>query len=499
MRLEGLYLYFGEGLDEAANEKARARLYALLRRRLIGVTDLILGYASLYVEYDADRVPRGRVERWARAEEEAPPPPGRRVEIPVVYDGPDLKAVADWAGLSLDEVIRRHAAGRYRVFALGFTPGFPFMGVVEPALQKPRLPVPRPEVPAHAVGIAGPQTGVYPMKSPGGWNLIGRARVRVYDPGRAEPFLLAPGDEVRFVPDAGAVPGEPEGLELLSEKPRHPFLRVEQAGLLDLVVDRGRFLAGRFGLARSGPLDPYSAALANRLVGNPAGGTVLEVNLKGPELVALQAGVVGFAGYGFWLAVNGEVYPPAQAVRVVPGDRLTLLPRGRGARAYLALPGGIAHGAFLGSQSVDLRGKIGRPLRPGDVLGSLRPSNAARPRAFAPWPLEEGVVRLRVQPGPQATPEAVRALTEQTFTVERADRMGLRLQEGGVPGGEVTSEAVPIGAVQVPPGGRPMLLLADRGTLGGYAKPLVVDPRDLWRAGQLRTGDRLRFVLDFGP
>ncbi len=499
MRLEGLYLYFGQGLDEAANEKARARLHALLRRPLPGVTDLILGYASLYIEYDAERVTRRRVERWARAAEEASPPPGRKVEIPVVYDGADLKAVAAWAGLSVDEVIRRHAGRSYRVFALGFTPGFPFMGVVDPVLQKPRLPVPRPEVPPHAVGIAGPQTGIYPLKSPGGWNLIGRARVRVYDPARAEPFLLAPGDEVRFIPDAGAVPDEPEVLELLPEAPRYPFLVLEKPGLLDLVLDRGRFLAGRFGLARSGPLDPYSAALANRLLGNPPEAAVVEVNLKGPELVALKAGVVGFAGYGFLLFVNGEAVSPGRAVRLSAGDRLVFRPHGRGARAYLALPGGVEHGAFLGSRSVDLRGRIGRPLRPGDVLGSLRPPANARPRAFAPWPFEEGVVRLRVRPGPQATPEAVRALTGRAFTVERADRMGLRLQEGGVPGGEVTSEAVPLGAVQVPPGGRPMLLLADRGTLGGYAKPLVVDPRDLWRAGQLRTGDRLRFVLDFGP
>ncbi len=496
MRLSGFYLRFGEGLDEAANRRAHAKLRALLKDLHPAVTDLIPGYASLYVEFDEARAFLAEVRTWAEGAPEADGGEGRQVEVPVVYDGPDLAELARWAGLSEEEVVRRHAGRTYRVFAIGFTPGFPFMAEVDPKIAKPRRPEPRKRVPAHSVGIAGRQTGVYPQESPGGWNLIGRTRVRIFDPHRERPFFLEPGDRVRFLPEEGPVPPPPEPLELIPEEPRYPVLEVLSPGLLDLPLDDGRFLAGRYGLARSGPADPYAARVANRLVGNLPGAPVLEFNLAGPELLVLKDAVFAFAGFGVRPRKNGEEVPAWTSFFARAGDRLAFPPAGGGMRGYLAVAGGFALMRFFGSASVDLKGRIGRPLKAGDRLGVESPVARVAGRAFRPRYRPEREVRLRLRPGPQASAEALAALTRETFEVADADRMGVRLAGAPVPGGEVTSEGVPLGAVQVPPSGKPILLLADRGTLGGYQKPALLLPEDLPKAAQLRPGDRVRFVLD---
>lgn len=122
----------------------------------------------------------------------------RTVVLPVVYDGADLDAVAHLLNLTPDEVIARHTASTYEVAMLGFAPGFPYLTGLDPALTVPRLEVPRTRVPAGAVGLAAGQTCVYPTDSPGGWRLIGRTTVVLFDPARDEPALLAAGDRVRF-------------------------------------------------------------------------------------------------------------------------------------------------------------------------------------------------------------------------------------------------------------------------------------------------------------
>jgi KipI family sensor histidine kinase inhibitor len=128
-------------------------------------------------------------------------PSTHEIEIPVRYggeDGPDLQAVADHTGLSVEEVIRRHTNAEYVVFFVGFQPGFAYLGGLDTSLHMPRRAVPRLEVPAGSVGIGGAQTGIYPAASPGGWQLIGRTPSRLFDPTRDRPTLLQPGDRVRF-------------------------------------------------------------------------------------------------------------------------------------------------------------------------------------------------------------------------------------------------------------------------------------------------------------
>lgn len=173
---------------------------------LPGMGEAVPGYATLLVHYDSLVLDYTEVEARVRAclvDDAVTFREPRRVDIPVVYggeEGPDLDFVAQHSGLSAEEVVRIHADREYPVFLMGFTPGFPYLGGMDPAIAAPRLETPRSRVPAGSVGIAGEQTGVYPLDSPGGWRIIGRTLLRLFDPQRAEPFLLAPGDLVRFVP-----------------------------------------------------------------------------------------------------------------------------------------------------------------------------------------------------------------------------------------------------------------------------------------------------------
>ncbi len=496
--VQGFYLSFGKEPGRDTNAALHRLADALRADLLAGVTDIVPGYTTLYVEYDARRLNEKSVRCWAerpnhiRADETER---ARTVEIPVRYDGPDLENICERTGLTREEVVKQHSGSPYHVYAVGFTPGFPFMAEVDARLRLPRRDTPRARVGAHSVAMTGSQTGIYPLPSPGGWHLLGTALKTVYDPHRAEPFLLRPGDGVFFVPAQGETPPPPERLELLPPAPHTPLLRVHEPGLLDLPVDEGRFLAGHFGLSRSGPLDAPLAALANRLLGNAPGATLVELTLTGPVLEALAAGVVAFTGWSLKPHLNGKAQTPFSSFAVERGDVLTFSPTRSGCRSYLAVAGGLESERFWNSASTDLKGLIGRPLRAGDVLGRQRAAAPRPGRCFVPYRRFEEVTTLRLRPGPQASPEALAGLTEHPFTVASADRMGVRLEGTPVAGGDVISEATPLGAVQVTSGGAPILLLHDRGSLGGYAKPALLYPADLGRAAQLRPGGGVRFVV----
>lgn len=200
-------LYFGDRIDIALVSRIQQAAEAL-RRRLHGrILDLVPSYTTLLIRYDLrldDLASLTRDIADTLAELPQSGPDSHRsevIEIPVFYHpsvGPDLAAVAKRAGLSPDQVIERHRAQEYNVFAIGFAPGFAYLGEVPAALATPRLATPRAKVPAGTLGIADTQTALYPIDSPGGWNLIGRTPLRLFDPERAQPSLLTAGQRVRF-------------------------------------------------------------------------------------------------------------------------------------------------------------------------------------------------------------------------------------------------------------------------------------------------------------
>jgi inhibitor of KinA len=171
-----------------------------------GVTNVHPAYASILIDFDPRKIRHRDIERvatelFAQAAS-APLPEPRTVEIPVAYggaNGPDLDAVAELTGHTPDEVVAMHSGAEYLVYFLGFSPGFPYLGGLPESIAAPRLETPRRRVPAGSVAIGGQQTGVYPIASPGGWRIIGRTPLRLFDPGADPPVLLRMGDHVRFV------------------------------------------------------------------------------------------------------------------------------------------------------------------------------------------------------------------------------------------------------------------------------------------------------------
>ncbi len=498
MRLSQLYFNFAQQVDRDLNSRILLVSRDLIEAQLPGVTDVIPSYTSLHIEYDPAVIKSEYLSELVQAGmeshasgETAP----RVVEIEAVYDGPDLQDLSDAVGLSPAEVVRRHSDTTYLAYAVGFTPGFAFLGDVDASIRKPRLGKPRAVVPAGSIGIADSQTGIYPLDSPGGWNIIGRAIVPVFDPHREEPYLIEPGDKVRFVPvESGDELPLLSPLDLLPAEPRYPAFRVRKPGLADLIVDQGRFMVGRLGFARSGPLDSTSARLANALLANKPADSLLEINFVGPILEALRDVVVAVAGTGISFFVDGRPAKPYTSTLIKRGQVLTFPPAASGTRGYLAVAGGLESTRFLGSSSVDIRGLVGRPLREGDVLAVHVPRTPLQGFSFTPHSRPTKTLRLRLLPGPQYDRDIVAALASRQLRIEHSDRMGVRLSASAAVGTGVISEGNPLGAVQLTADGHPLILLNDRGTMGGYTKPAIIDPRDLPRLAQARDGTWVEFV-----
>lgn len=199
-----LVVTFGEEISLDINRRVQALVRLVARERLAGIEECVPTYSTLLVHYDPLQWRYAQVRNWlagqVREAESSPVEPPRRIEIPTRYDGPDLEFVARHHHLAIEDVIRIHSSGEYLVYMMGFTPGFPYLGTLDDSIATPRLETPRSHVPAGSVGIAGRQTGIYPVDSPGGWRVIGHTPRRLFDPTETPPFLLAPGNVVRFVP-----------------------------------------------------------------------------------------------------------------------------------------------------------------------------------------------------------------------------------------------------------------------------------------------------------
>lgn len=193
---------FGNGLSAEVMARALSVSRGLEENPPPGLREFTMGYASVLLEFGDGRThPEAQeilemLQRAAAGELVV----GRLVQIPVIYDGEDLEEVARRTGMSAEDVVRCHAGRDYHVWLLGFSPGFPYLGVLDEVLHLPRRETPRPRIAAGSVAIAGAQTGIYPSESAGGWHVIGRTPRKMFDPGRKDdPFLLRPGDTVRFV------------------------------------------------------------------------------------------------------------------------------------------------------------------------------------------------------------------------------------------------------------------------------------------------------------
>lgn len=517
-------------LDEVLGLHAR-----LAASRPAGVVDLVPAARTVLVHVDPARLSLAAARAWVARAADAPPPAradAPLVELPIVYDGSDLDELAEALGIPAADLAAQHAACEWTVAFTGFAPGFGYL--VSPGWphRVPRRATPRTRVPAGAVGLAGEFAGAYPRETPGGWQLIGTTGASLFDPHRDPPALLAPGTRVRFVPVPAPAPppappppvrahlrpetvGSTPGLG--GQKPSHgpasaparapaPALTVVEPGLLATVQDQGRPGYAAAGIARSGAADRAALRTANRLLGNPEDAAGIEITMGGFRAVAET---------DLRIVVTGAWGPVQIAHR--PADPYTVhaWPRGtelhvdwfdHGARAYLAVRGGVDAEVVAGSRSTDTLSGLGAgaghgPLRAGDALALDDPYLAAPipPDALHPWsPPGDAELEIALAPGPRADWfEGTAALFEQVWTVSNeADRVGIRLD--GPPlertrHDELPSEGMLPGAIQVPPDGRPVILGPDGPVTGGYPVIAVVTDASRDALAQARPGTRLRF------
>ncbi len=277
------------------------------------------------------------------------------------------------------------------------------------------------------------------------------------------------------------------------------MILVEKPGLRTTVQDRGRIGMASLGVPRSGAADSFSAALANALVGNADDVAVLETTLTGPTLLFEVAASVAVTGAAADVSLDGEPVEFGVAVRVSTGQRLSIGTAREGLRSYLAVAGGVDVPPVLGSRSTDTLSGIGpAPLAAGDVLPIGAPPIASSDlfvsREVLASVLPAAGRAVRVVRGPDATDATVNSLCSQAFSVSRhADRVGARLTGAIVGGGEVATAGMVGGAIQLPPDGAPVVLLADHAVTGGYPVVAVVVAADLPTVAQARPGAALRF------
>jgi biotin-dependent carboxylase-like uncharacterized protein len=291
-------------------------------------------------------------------------------------------------------------------------------------------------------------------------------------------------------------------------------IRVIKPGLQTTIQDRGRWGFQALGVPVAGPMDPCSHRTANALAGNDPDAATLEITLLGPELEFEDERLVAVSGAEFEMSVDALARPLNAAFRVAAGSRLRFGNRIRGTRAYVAIGGGIAVPPIMGSRATHVPGGLGglegRALIAGDRVPLGEAARVGR-RAERTLPadsystvnaLDSGHARVRVLPGPQAerfAASAFTALQADPYVISRdSDRMGYRLEGRALQhagSAEIISDATPLGVLQVPSSGQPVLLMADRQTTGGYPKVATVISADIGIAGQLGPGDAVSFEV----
>ncbi|MCT1476723.1 urea amidolyase family protein [Microbacterium sp. p3-SID336] len=504
-----------------ADDLAQAMRLNLAWDGVPGVVERIPGARTVLVRFDPHRTTATALaEILAATEADAVElPDAGEVTVPVRYDGEDLDETAALLGVSAEELVERHLAAEWRVAFSGFAPGFGYAVSGDPLFDVPRRSSPRTRVPAGSVALAGAFSGVYPRESPGGWQLIGRTALEMWDIDRDPPALLAPGRRVRFVraereatalaaaPDAAAPAAEPAA-------PAAAAVEVVRASLQLLVQDAGRPGYAALGVSASGVADRTASHDANRAVGNPPEAAVLE-SVGGAVLRFRGAGVAAVAGALGTLVLSDSAGVERPVVHGAPfatvdGDELTLGHPEQGLRYVVGVRGGLDVDPALGSRAADTLAGLGpQPLSAGAVvpIGEVAAASVDPVSVPRPLPAPGDLVHLEITLGPRDdwfTPAGREVLTAQEWTVTpRSDRVGIRLH-GDTPleravSGELPSEGAVTGAIQVPPDGQPVLFLPDHPLTGGYPIVGALTDRSLDLAAQLAPGVRVRFTVKETP
>lgn len=524
----GLLLEF----DDTASRMAWNR--EIQRDPVHGMVDSVMAAESILLTFvDPVALMLAGMSLQGRDPEPLAEDAARLVTIPVVYDGEDLAHAAELAGLSVDALIDAHTRIDWLADFAGFAPGFMYLKPRDlkgaPVIEVPRRDSPRTRVPEGSVALAGQQSAVYPQPTPGGWQLIGSTVERMWDVDREQPSLLVPGDTVRFeavrehatVTSAGAGAdadvaddAASSGADAASDAVAR--IVVDATGPQALIQDVGRPAVGSLGVGQAGAADVWGLAEANNAVGNHAGAAAVEFLLGNAKFTAQDdvtlalGGAVGPAQ----ILQDGKAVgdaPVGEAFELAAGATLQIGFTTEGMRGYLAVKGGFAAEEVLGSRSTDTMSGLGpKPLAAGDVLCVLAPDDGGAEEQTddviepVKYPIAGEVTVLRYSPGPRDDwfgPEGLEHFEEAVWEVStESNRVGARLKpaEGAEPlkrirSGELATEGMVPGALQVPPNGEPVLFLADHPVTGGYPVIGVVLEADIRLAAQLPPGALVQF------
>jgi KipI family sensor histidine kinase inhibitor len=453
--------------------------------------------------------------------------------IPVCYHetfGIDLQELSEILNRSVEEIIQLHSSKTYKVFMTGFTPGFPYMGIVDERIIAKRKSSPRIKVEAGSVAIVGNQTGIYSLNTPGGWNIIGRTPVKLFDVTKENPFLLKAGDEVKFEVIAKdefehyATSDVPVGREIRNgirptraSDDNNQIIHIEQCGFLTTIQDAGRINYLQYGVSKGGAMDTYSMQLANLLVGNDLSAPVLELTQSPHQFKFLQDTFVAFAGGGLQPQINGTELSFLQVHFIKAGAVLELKKQIPGFRLYMTVAGGFAGDKFLNSCSTDLLVKAGgfegRPLKKGDTLSLQKKLTDFQKNLYAVFQSGAAIKfnletvnfqknSIRVMKGAEwdfLTEEAKEKIHSTSFSISpQSSRMGYRLKGESITSNEacdIISSPVTQGTVQLTSSGELIILMADAQTVGGYPRVLQVIAADLPLLAQKKPGDAIQFEM----
>ena len=530
----------GDRIDPEVNDQVVA-----LYERLVTVARidfLTPAFCSLGIGYDPAIISFDNLSKLVQQQFELIRTAGDReprvVRIPVCYSvdfGIDLQQVAATTGLTCEQVIELHTSKTYRAYMLGFLPGFAYLGSVDNRLRVDRKPEPRMKVTAGSVGLAGEQTGVYPFEAPGGWQIIGRTPVSLYDRNEdgqsgnwqegASQLSISPGDDVQFYQIDRAEfdllfeqsqAGELIQNEVTEPEPSGVSLHFKTAGLRTVFQDLGRSGCQHLGVPSGGAMDRFSATIANRLVGNVNDAALIEVTLMGPTIEIRGNCQIAITGGDLSPMLDGQPVAMWETIPVTGTQRLSFGSRRSGCRCYLAIAGEFQLPSWLGSVSVSPSGAnpatAYRSLK-GDTLEVVAGSQinnkrifpaARRPVGLAGTEGQTVEVEKTVQflAGPEwdwfSAEQQEKFLKHRFKILPSSSSMGLRLSsffDSPLELPAMISSAVVPGVIQVTPSGQPILLMRDAQTTGGYPRIGVVLFECLNEVAQLCPGDSIRFEL----
>ena len=482
-----------------------------------GFTETVPAYKTITVFYQPelmipfDKSPsifvKSHIEKLIAEKSIHPAYKKKFVSIPVCYDeefGPDLPYISETKGISVQQVIATHQQKDYHVYMMGFLPGFSYMGEVDDTIAVSRKASPRAVIEKGSVGIAGNQTGIYPLTSPGGWQIIGRTPYCLFDIEKEDPFFIKTGDTVHFdsiTKEEFYKYKEKENSVIVEEEEKDPHVIVRKAGVYSTFQDNGRFGFRSYGVPESGAMDTYSHNIANALVGNAKNCATIECTMGGLCLEFNINTVIALTGAGI-VFVNGKSIPLYQPHNIALNDVVEIRFNNKGIRTYLAVQGGFASKVMMNSRSASPKINIGTALKKdmGLRVEKSQTKHISKKIDKLDIPVFESHKTIRIMDGNEIdwiNKESMQQFYTQQFALSnRCDRMGYDLEgkpiyiENKV---EMLSTAVVKGTIQLTPSGQLIVLMHDCQTTGGYPRIGQIAAIDLPVMAQLKQGDTIHF------